>query len=182
MTGVALVVLVVTQLPRWPYATQQAVVLPSSLRQAIPAGDPVAITYPYAYGSAAAQPLLWQAQDGFPFRITGGYSFHPTPAGSNAREPNPLSPRGLQDLLASEERVFKRKPIPSGRELVADTRRTLSRYDVRLVIVDRSQSGSGVVMTLFEKALGPPSTSAGSFSLWASRRGALGRRRSVSSR
>ena len=50
---------------------------------------------------------------------------------------------------------------------MAATRTALSRYDVRLVIVDRSVSGSGAVMELFDDALGPPKLSAGHFSLWA---------------
>ncbi len=172
MTGVVLVALVVTQLPRWPYATREAVVLPSSLRRAIPTGDPVAITYPYAYRPHLTQSLLWQAEDGFRFRITGGYAYHPAPNGSGVRAPNPLSPRGLQDFLASEEGVSKRKSSPIDRELLTVTRATLSRYDVRLVIVDRAMSGSGQVMELFEKVLGPPTLSAGKFIMWSNRHGA----------
>ena len=50
--------------------------------------------------------------------------------------------------------------------LVADTRASLSKYDVRLVIVDRAEVGSGPVMELFYAALGPPTLSSGEFSSW----------------
>ena len=46
-------------------------------------------------------------------------------------------------------------------------RTALSTYDVQLVIVDRSASGSGPVMELFYDALGPPTLTAGPFSMWA---------------
>jgi hypothetical protein len=47
----------------------------------------------------------------------------------------------------------------------------MSKYDVRLVIVDRAEFGSGPVMKLFEAALGPPTVSSGQFSLWSIRTG-----------
>ena len=45
--GALVAALVVTQLPQWPYSTKQESTLPTALRTAIPAGDPVTITYPY---------------------------------------------------------------------------------------------------------------------------------------
>ena len=166
VTGFVLIVLVVTQVPMWPYLTQQAVALPITIRGAIPKGDPVAITYPYAIGSYITQPLLWQAEDGYRFRITGGYSFHPTRSGRPARAPDPLNPPGTQLFLDSEAGVSKMKASPINRKLLAITRATLIRYHVRLVIVDRSQAGSGPVMKLFNEVLGPPNLSADNFSIW----------------
>ena len=177
VTGVALVVLVATQLPQWPYVKPLAPVLPTSIRRVIPAGDPVAITYPYADGSLVTQPLLWQADDGYRFRLTGGYSFHPDPSGGGWDYTDPMSPFGLQRFLfiqqnsCSPENPF-RVPggcgtIPLTPDLVATARTTLSKYDVRLVIVDRSTVGSGPVMKLFSEALGPPKLSSGHFSLWS---------------
>ena len=69
---VTLVVVVATLLPKWPYAKLQAAGLPKTVRSVIPAGDPITVTYPYAY-FPVAQPLLWQAQSDFAFRTTGGY-------------------------------------------------------------------------------------------------------------
>ena len=71
LVGVVLAALVVSWLPRWPNGDQPAEALPVVIRQATPRGDPVALTYPYA-SPAFAQPLLWQAADGFGFRLVGG--------------------------------------------------------------------------------------------------------------
>ncbi len=96
LTGVTLAVLVVTQLPQWPYVAPPAVVLPAILRQAVPAGDPVAITYPYAT-SFNMQPMLWQAESGFEFRLLGGYAYHPDSSGHPTLWPSVMNPPGLQD-------------------------------------------------------------------------------------
>jgi hypothetical protein len=64
IAAVTLAILVATQLPQWPpqqpFAAQPNTALPARIGRAIPNGDPVAITYPYAT-SANAQPMLWQA-------------------------------------------------------------------------------------------------------------------------
>jgi hypothetical protein len=88
-----------------------------------------------------------------------------------------MSPRGLQQFLSSSTSSFRPGVFFTGTpfgpalqvspELVAATRTALSRYDVRLVIVDRSVGGSGQVMELFNDALGPPKLSTGRFSMWA---------------
>jgi hypothetical protein len=175
VTGLALVVLIATQLPQWPYVKPQAPVLPTSIRQVIPAGDPVTITYPYADGALVAQPLLWQADDGYRFRLTGGYSFHPDPSGGGWDYADPISPPDLQRFLLIEQNycppdnIYRIRcgTIPLTADLVATARTTLSNYDVGLVIVDRSAVGSGLVMKLFREALGPPKLSSGHFSLWS---------------
>ena len=168
--GATLAVLVVTQLPQWPYVAPPATVLPASLLQAVPAGDPVAITYPYDT-LFNMHPMLWQAEGGFSFRLLGGYAYHPGSSGHATDLPSPMSPRGLQQFLASGSAGFYGESfgpaLPVSPELVATTRTSLSKYDVRLVIVDRSMSGSGPVMELFDDAIGPPTLSAGQFSMWA---------------
>jgi len=60
----------------------------------VPGGDPVAITYPYdtVY---TMQPMLWQAEDGFDFRLLGGYAYHPDSVGSPYLLPLPMTPSGL---------------------------------------------------------------------------------------
>jgi hypothetical protein len=169
--GVTLAVLVATQLPQWPYAAPAAAVLPTVLRQAVPAGDPVAITYPYDTNYTGNQPLLWQAEDGFAFRLLGGYAYHPDSGGRPELIPSPMRPQGLQEFLAGQESSglsgLYGPPLPVSPQLVSATRTTLSRYDVRLVIVDRSVSGSGPVVELFNDALGRPKRSVGQFSMWA---------------
>ena len=80
----------ITQLPQWPYASAEvdlegnaalpATALPAHLLHAIPAGDPVAITYPYDT-FLHMNPMLWQAEDGFDFRLLGGSPYRPNWAG-----------------------------------------------------------------------------------------------------
>jgi hypothetical protein len=168
---ITLAVLIGTQLPSWPppqLATPGAA-LPTSLRQAIPADDPRAITYPYAVSEAATEPMLWQAEDGFEFRLFGGYGHHlDGPSGSTTSWPSVMSPPNLQRFLAAQEGVpTYGSPLPLSPELVRATRTVLSRYQVRLAIVDSSMPGSGTVVALFDEALGPPSVSAGSLLLWS---------------
>ena len=170
--SVVLVVLVVTQLPQWPlspaYAAPTAASLPSVVQRSVPAGDPVAITYPYATVYNGMRPMLWQVEDGFTFRLLGGYAYHPNSSGGETLLPSPMSPPGLQQFLAAQQSSadIYGPPLPVSPELVATTRATLSRYNVRLVIVDRSVSGSRPVMKLFNDALGPAKVSTAQFSMW----------------
>jgi len=175
VAAIALVVLAVTLLPKWPYATTRAVTLPIQIRQAIPAGDPVAVTYPYAT-YFHTQPMVWQVNDDFGFRLLGGYGFHPWPHSADPSgyigldrplEPAPMNPEGLQRFLANQEgvRMYGPRP-PLNSSLVGVTRATLSKYNVKVVIVDRSAAGSRRVAELFRMALGLPTATAGSFILW----------------
>ncbi len=164
LTGVVLAVLVVTQLPRWPYESTQAVALPASLTRAIPGGDPLALTYPYAFGSGVTLPLLWQARAGFSFRLLGGYAFHPDQKGDGSVIPNPLSPNGLQVFLSAKETVFP--PLPVTSDLVVIARTTVSEYHIRVIIVDRGYQEAMDVMDLFRLAFGQPTVSEGQFSQW----------------
>jgi hypothetical protein len=172
---IVLVVLAVTLLPQWPYATTRATTLPTQIRQAVPAGDPVALTYPYAT-YFHVQPMVWQVNDNFDFRLLGGYGFHPWPHSADPSgylgldrplEPVPMNPEGLQRFLANQEGVTLYGPRPAlDSSLVAVTRATLSRYHVKVVIVDRSAHGSRLVVKLFKMALGLPTATARSFVLW----------------
>jgi hypothetical protein len=173
VAGVALMVLAVTLIPQWPShhpsPTKEARSLPAPLRQGVPNGDPVAITYPYAtvYNPEA---MLWQVEDGFRFRLLGGYAFHPYSFGLPNLLPNVMNPPALQRFLASQGGVptsIYGPPLPVDPALVASTRTTLDTNHVRLVIVDRAASGSAPVMKLFTEVLGPPRMSDGQFSLWA---------------
>jgi hypothetical protein len=174
--GLTVVVLVVTQFPAWPFPTRPATALPTAISRAIPDGDPVAVTYPYSYGSLVTQSMMWQADDGFRFRTLGGYSFHPTPSGAGSVTPNPTTPPELQQFLAQQEFVPASAASSSiTPELVSATRAAFARDDVRLVIVDRAAAGSRPVMELFTTALGPPTLSSARYSLWTESDGTLGR-------
>ena len=167
---VTLVVLVATQLPqgRGPYSAPPAVALPAALTRAIPAGDPVAITYPYDT-NVTNEPMLWQAEDDFKFSLLGGYAYHSYfdyPSFPYLL-PRPMIPPGLQRFLANQEGVNIFGPeTPVSPKLIAVTRFIVSSYHIRLVIVDRSMAGSGAVMELFNDALGTPTLSEGQFSMW----------------
>jgi hypothetical protein len=167
------IVLVATLLPqqRQP-AIKQPDALPVSLRRAIPAGDPVAITYPYAT-QFTTQPMLWQTQTGFGFRLLGGYAYHPDASGHPTSIPNVMNPSSLQQFLVGQDFVTAYAyshlfgpPLRVSAGLVASTRTAMSWYRVHLVIVDTSVGGGGPVLQLFDDALGPPRFSAGQFYLW----------------
>jgi hypothetical protein len=133
------------------------------------------LTYPYAT-YFHAQPMVWQADDDFDFRLLGGYGVHPWPRSadpsgyigfSRPLEPVPMNPEGLQRFLASQEGVSLYGPRPPlNSSLVGVTRATLSKYNVKVVIVDRSARGSRPVVKLFQMALGLPTATAGSIVLW----------------
>ncbi len=164
-----LAVLVATQLPEWPYAAPRTfTTLPAALRRAIPTGHPVTITYPYASYYTGLEPLLWQTEDGYSFRLLGGYGYHPSSSGHQDVIPSLMRPAGTQQFLVGQQGILLYGAFqPVSPELVRITRSTVARYHIRLVIVDRSLPGSGDVMLLFEDALGPPKISAAHLSLWA---------------
>jgi hypothetical protein len=166
-------VLVVTQLPEWPYPSQPTPVFPTQIRQLVPPGDPIAITYPYS-GAFNSEAMVWQAEDSFAFRLLGGYALHPGQGGRVSFWPSPMTPPGLQEFLAARTSIepFGTSP-PLNSQLVANTRGVLADYNVRLVLVDRSLSNSGAVIALFTRALGPPQKSFGNLVAWASRKGPL---------
>ncbi len=176
VAGALVVALVVTQLPQWPYSTEQdwlpittkqESALPTALRAAIPAGDPVTITYPYLTG-VTPQAMEWQMDSGYTFRLLGGYAHITNPNGGFVTTPSLMSPPGLQRFLSAYEGFpLYGPPLPLSPELVSITRTTLSKYDVGMVIVDRSVVGSGPVIKLFNEALGPPKISTSQFSMWA---------------
>ncbi len=133
----------------------------------------MAITYPFA-SPVFTQPMLWQADDGFAFRLLGGYAEHPDPDGRPTGFPNPMSPPGLQLFLEGQEGYNSYlPPVPITTGLLATTRTALSENDIRMVVVDRSVRGSGQVVNLFTRVLGRPTVSTNSFTLWASRTGPL---------
>ena len=74
-------VLVVSELPQWPYATAgQESTLPTALRTAIPPGDPVTITYPYPtlFTAPPSNPSGGSWTAGTPFASSEGTRTSPT--------------------------------------------------------------------------------------------------------
>ena len=173
LASVTLLVLVASQFPRWPYPYQSAAPLPAAVRSAIPGGDPVALTYPYA-SPLFPEAQLWQMQQGFSFRLMGGYAEHPDVNDRSIGFPNPMHPAGLDLFLEGQEgySVYL-PPVPITSGLIDLTRRTLRLNGIRLVIVDRAGPRSGPVISLFTQVLGAPQVSDGRFAVWASRNGPL---------
>jgi hypothetical protein len=178
LCGLILVALIATLLPAWPYRSQPARALPLAAREAVPSGDPVAITYPYPWvysngdisdGGSTAEAEIWQMEANFSFRLTGGFALHPV-VGGHVVDENQTNPPQLSDFLVLLQ--DQRRSILSP-ALLAPTRDALLREHVRLVIVDRSFVGSRLVLALFERVLGPPEVTAGSIAVWASKRSAL---------
>ena len=164
---------VLTWLPRWPVANQHAPALPAAIERAIPPGNPIALTYPYAdYNDPS--PLSWQLTDDFRFRLLGGYGEHPEMVDGSVVFPARMLPDGLQRFLAQQGGFARYGPAPAeGPALVATTRETLAAYHVRLVVVDRAKRGSRAVDELFTAALGAPRSSSGRFVVWAATNGDL---------
>jgi Bacterial Ig domain len=167
LAAVTLAVLVVTWLPQWPYVRSQATTMPAVVARAVPPGDPVVLTYPIptVFGMQA---MMWQAEDDFKFRLLGGYSYHPTSRGAPTPYPSLMRPSQVQQFLtASGGFPLYGFATPVSPQLVASTRTFLSRYHVRMVLVDRSVGTSTPVMELFNDALGHPKISVGNFAVWA---------------
>jgi hypothetical protein len=165
-TIVVLAAIVVTQVPRWPYASQVVTVLPEQVRAAVPAGDPLAITYPYT-SPLFPNAMLWQVQDDFSFRLVGGYAEHPDLHTHPTGLPNATNPPDLGVFLEGQEGYNRWiPPRPVNSRLVNTTRVALKRNAIRLVLVDRSAKGAGAVVDLFRRALGPPSVSVSRFLMW----------------
>jgi hypothetical protein len=163
---VVFAVLAITQLPKWPYDVQAVPILPREIRQAIPDGDPVVLTYPYA-SALFPQPQLWQAEDGFSFRLVGGYAEHPDKDGKPTGFPNLLDPPGLQGFLEGEEGYNPYLPrVPVDAELEELTREATSNNHIEVVLVDSSATGAGAVIDLFTRVFGRPDVSKDPFLLW----------------
>ena len=163
--GALAAALVVTQIPQWPYSTTPESTLPAHTTDFL-TRDPVTITYPFATG-LTPQALEWQMENRYAFRLLGGYAHVTNPKGDLVTAPSLMDPPGLQTFLTAQAGVdLYGPPPPLGRELVSATRSALSRYGVEMVIVDRSEPGSGPVMKLFEQTLGAATFSSSQFSLW----------------
>jgi len=166
-------VVIVSQFPQWPFPHQNASALPKELTAVIPGGNPVALTYPFA-SPLFASPMIWQSTDNFRFRLLGGYSEHPDQSGKPIGWAIPFSPSGLDLFLDGQEGYNPYlPPIPLTQTLIALTKQTLARYDVKVLIVDRSMKGSGPVMSLFHAVAGPPTAMGGRYVIWASKDGPL---------
>jgi len=164
---IVLAVVAITQLPAWPISSQPARPLPRAIADAIPAGDPMTVTYPVA-SPVFTRPMTWQVDSGFRFRLVGGYAEHPDPTGKPTGMPDPLEPEGLDNFLDGQEGYNPYlAPVPLTPGLVSTLRDVAGRNDIRLIIVDRSVKGSGLVLNAFSQAFGAPQVATSRYALWA---------------
>ena len=168
--GVVLVV-GLTWLPAWPFATQPVQKLPSAVLSALPAGDPLLLTYPYPL-TADDSAMVWQAEAVFPFRLSGVYAMVPQRVGPPAAQAPLLDPGAVQEYLAAEEAGRKSdypRPSPDV-DMAAAAREFVARQHVDAVLVSLSATNAARVSEVFSRALGPPRLTSGGFELWVTAR------------
>jgi hypothetical protein len=111
--------------------------------------------------------MLWQAEDGFPFRLVGGYAEHPDINGKPTGLPNLLNPPGLQAFLEGQEGYNPYQPrVPVTAELEELARQAIATNHIKVVLVDSSAKGAGPVVDLLSRVLGRPQVSNEPFLLW----------------
>ena len=158
---------VVTWLPAWPFSSQSVQRLPSAVVRALPAGDPLVLTYPYPL-PADDSAMLWQAEAGFPFRLFGAYAMVSQRDGRPAPRGPLLHPAAVQEYFAAEETgsvASYPKPSPNV-DMVAQVREFAARQHVDAVLVNLSATNAARVGVIFSTALGPPRLASGGFELW----------------
>jgi hypothetical protein len=159
----------VTWLPAWPFSSQSVQRLPSVVVKALPAGDPLVLTYPYPL-AAHDSAMLWQAEAGFPFRLSGVYAMVPQRDGRPAPQAPLLHPDAVQEYLAAEE-TSPRYPRPSPNvDMVAQVRDFVVSQHVDAVLVNLTATNAARVADMFSAAFGPPRLTSGGFELWVTDR------------
>jgi hypothetical protein len=160
-------VVVVTWLPAWPASTRSVQRLPSAVVRALPVGDPLVLTYPYPL-TADDSAMLWQAEAGFTFRLSGVYAMVPQRDGRPAAEAPLLRPYAVQEYFAAEETgASSNYPRPAPHvDIVAKARDFVVRQHVDAVVLNLSAANAATVANMFSAALGPPSLRSGGFELW----------------
>jgi hypothetical protein len=159
----------VTWLPAWPFSSQSVQRLPSAVVKALPAGDPLVLTYPYPL-AAHDSAMLWQAEAGFPFRLSGVYAMVPQRDGRPAPQAPLLHPDAVQEYLAAEE-TSPRYPRPSPNvDMVAQVRDFVVSQHVDAVLVNLTATNAAGVADMFSAAFGPPRLTSGGFELWVTDR------------
>lgn len=156
--GVAAVALApLAMLPRWPYP-----VTPAPTRPPLPALAPnasghhrVLVVYPDSSG-AAADEMMWQAEDGFSFQLPDGYAILPGPGGRAVEAP-PTNALWLVLAAASVHRLG----APLSASTLAALRRDLHAVHADAVVLLRGAPDGTVLRRDLAALLGPPRRRAG---------------------
>jgi hypothetical protein len=160
-------VVVVTWLPAWPFASQSAPTLPPAVVRALPAHDPLVLTYPYPLPEHN-RAMVWQAEARFPFRLSGVYAAVPQHDGRPASQAPLLRPYAVQEYLDVQESwPYLRYPRPSPHVAMAtQVRAFVVRQHVDAVLVDLSAHNAAKVANTFSGAFGRPTLTIAGFDLW----------------
>jgi hypothetical protein len=161
------IVVVVTWLPAWPFVSSSVQELPPPVASVLSARDPLVLTYPYPLPEHNIA-MLWQAEAGFSFRLSGVYAKVPQHDGRPASQAPLLHPYAVQEYLDAEESwPYLRYPRPSPNvALAAQVKDFVIRQHVDAVLVDLSASNAAKVANTLSAALGRPKLSSGGFELW----------------
>ncbi len=164
-------VVAATWLPAWPFSSQSAQKLPSMVARSLPRGDPLVLTYPYPVTSHDSA-MLWQAEAGFSFRLSGVYAMVPQRDGRPAPQAPLLHPEAVQEYFDTEETRSKPSyPRPSPNvDMVAQVREFVVRQHVDAVLVNLSATNAARVGDMLSTALGPPRLVSGDWELWVTSR------------
>lgn len=156
----------VSWLPAWPFPTRSADPLPPAVTRALPAGDPLVLTYPYPI-TGHDMAMLWQAASGFRFRLMGVYAMVPQTDGSPGAQSPLMSPPAVQEYLGAEEDADSPYPGVAPRvDVAAETKAFVGRHHVDAVIVNLAARNSGTVARMFTTALGQPELTSRGFEVW----------------
>lgn len=134
--------------PRWPYpvtSTTSPAFFRTSTVNSIPPGS-VLLTYPFAT-PFHDQAMTWQAEDGFRFRMPGGYMLSPGPGGLVSLGP----PSETQGLL--EEAFGGQALQPLSKTVLCDVDNDLRIWQVRTIVVTNAGIAPGEALDLFNAEL-----------------------------
>jgi hypothetical protein len=158
------IAIVVTLFPRWPYSSSPTNVTDSfsSTSQTISTGT-ITLAYPFPL-FPSDQAMLWQATDGMQFKLIGGYIQNVGTKGNESEFPPLLMPQSVTEWLAYEQKTSTPWPLEQSIS-VAAIQSYLSNNNVGAIVVIKDEPNSATVAQMFTSALGPPSSSSGTF-IW----------------
>ncbi len=157
----------VTKAPQWPHGLYRAL--------GRIAHDDVVLAYPYPT-DPYTEAMSWQAEDGFRFKLVGGYMDIQGSGHAGQENPPGLAPVEIQGFLM--ESLYGRPrsyPAPGpGYHLAAGLCTFVRRYHVGALVYWRTGAHPERVRQLFVRDFGPPTASVGhgSFEVWRTSPGA----------
>ncbi len=155
----------VTKAPQWPNGLYSAL-------NRIPRGE-VVLAYPYP-SDPYTEAMSWQAQDGFRFKLVGGYMDIQGPGHVGQENPPGLAPTQIQGFLmeALYGHPMDYSPPRSGYNLPGGLCTFIRRYRVGALAFWRTGAHPERVRQLFAHDFGRPSASVdhGAFEVWRTAR------------